>query len=740
MICKECGAYNPNHAAYCKVCAVRLKELDSPVASVSREREIPAWEKLAPTPREQIAPSPSPAPRERKAPEPWNREAPAPWESAAPSQSRTPRYSSRSEESFPAPRPIAEPDCAEPEVVAEYEYDSEEETTMPETLAEQVFVPTEEEQVFPEKPVRMRHSRSFAPVADVEKEPVPVAKEPNPQPIQEPDEDEDQTPPPSFRRRSRAITPAIPVPVAPKEDDFEEDEDAMDEQSDADDSAFASSKMGSAPFEDEDSFATDESDDDYEYEYEPTTPRRKQKEGGNKLFWILLTILVALVTAVGTINGYSYFSGKELPAWLKWVQFQTWFASEPAPTPTPAPVVEEPPTIVDSNDEQGMPCKMITVFLNPGDTVNIEFPNLDGHVESNTNEAETARFLSINVPLGNYYPGEPLDSPDYTVTPTLFIETATGERRDYVLDSFTLPPFPSVSLELIEPDVNEGEGGLEATEGNVIYLKGVVDDPEVTVYANDQRLTTYEGGAFMGDYTLTQEDGTEKITIRAEKKNMVTATLDIDVAAFVFVPEPMVLSVEKNIENQRAGSSGKVTLTGKTLPGAQIEATSSTLDAPCGSAIVDEAGNYSFTVTFNQKYYGFANITIQSTLEGYEEGTVTCLVYNPPPDRGSFTSAHKGDYFELDKDVTLEEMKTKPNAPSVYRIKATIKSVDQVDEFQVMTVQTTGTTQATFYVINLLGWDATKRMDKTFSFYGQLNGFYPGTEDQDLCLVALSYA
>ena len=25
MICKECGAYNPDHATYCKVCAANLK-------------------------------------------------------------------------------------------------------------------------------------------------------------------------------------------------------------------------------------------------------------------------------------------------------------------------------------------------------------------------------------------------------------------------------------------------------------------------------------------------------------------------------------------------------------------------------------------------------------------------------------------------------------------------------------------------------------------------------------------
>ena len=37
MICKECGAYNPDHATYCKVCAANLKgepEIETPEAPV----------------------------------------------------------------------------------------------------------------------------------------------------------------------------------------------------------------------------------------------------------------------------------------------------------------------------------------------------------------------------------------------------------------------------------------------------------------------------------------------------------------------------------------------------------------------------------------------------------------------------------------------------------------------------------------------------------------------------------
>ena len=36
MICKKCGAYNPDHATFCKVCAANLKEQPD----VDEEKEI----------------------------------------------------------------------------------------------------------------------------------------------------------------------------------------------------------------------------------------------------------------------------------------------------------------------------------------------------------------------------------------------------------------------------------------------------------------------------------------------------------------------------------------------------------------------------------------------------------------------------------------------------------------------------------------------------------------------------
>ena len=48
MICKECGAYNPDHATYCKVCAVNLKDAEA-LASQLREKFTEAVITVFPT-------------------------------------------------------------------------------------------------------------------------------------------------------------------------------------------------------------------------------------------------------------------------------------------------------------------------------------------------------------------------------------------------------------------------------------------------------------------------------------------------------------------------------------------------------------------------------------------------------------------------------------------------------------------------------------------------------------------
>ena len=72
MICKECGAYNPDHATYCKVCAANLKgepaaeKHDAPEEDTQPTKRFsrPSW--VAP---EQVVKAPDPIDEEKEEPE-----------------------------------------------------------------------------------------------------------------------------------------------------------------------------------------------------------------------------------------------------------------------------------------------------------------------------------------------------------------------------------------------------------------------------------------------------------------------------------------------------------------------------------------------------------------------------------------------------------------------------------------------------------------------------------------------
>jgi hypothetical protein len=185
------------------------------------------------------------------------------------------------------------------------------------------------------------------------------------------------------------------------------------------------------------------------------------------------------------------------------------------------------PTIEDDVTEDGEACKTVMLFLNPGDTVTLHFPFQDDFAKTNM-EAYT-RPIQFSIPLDCYFPNTPLNDPIYTAVQKLSITYADGTEEDYELGPFDLPPFPSVSLTLVEPDSSEIKAGLMAQEDRTIYLEGWVDNHSVTVYVNGQMFDVYEGGIFLGYYELTQEEGEETIVIRAEKENMVTSTITITV-------------------------------------------------------------------------------------------------------------------------------------------------------------------------------------------------------------------
>lgn len=155
MICKECGAYNPDHATYCKVCAANLKDAEAPEADESAE--------TMGTTRTFVRPSWT-VPSQQKAERPARIEEPVAEEAAA-------------EAEAPDEEPVLPPVTpAEPEEEPEEAWEAPEEEPEPEPEDEDEAEDEEEEYV----PVYQRPARkTFG-------KRMPVREEP------EEDEDEDE--------------------------------------------------------------------------------------------------------------------------------------------------------------------------------------------------------------------------------------------------------------------------------------------------------------------------------------------------------------------------------------------------------------------------------------------------------------------------------------------------------------------------------------------------------------------
>lgn len=479
----------------------------------------------------------------------------------------------------------------------------------------------------------------------------------------------------------------------------------------------------------------DEEDTYDESEYDPTSPREKA-EGGSPLMWIFITAAIVVLAALGAIVGYlNCTNSDKLPPYLQFDCAPKEEDSETEESPDPngaGTLITDQPTM-NPGQKDGEDVMFITVKMNPGEVVTFYFP--DGEEYSHTADKAEAAAYEFPIPFPYFYPDIPLDESVYTVYTKVTVQETAGTERHYDLDSFTLT-FSPVSLELTEPTAEEVTAGLMADVTNNIHLKGNVSDAEVTVTVNGVSLPVYAGGVFEGDYTLTSEEGSELLVIRAEKKNHVAVETQIAVDTYVYVAQPMILEVDDGRDAMRA-INNRVSVRGTTLPGATLKATSDTTSVLCGSVSVDESGKFSFEVTFDSKYKGFANISIEATMSGYEDKSVVCIPYDVGSDRQEFVKNFGKSYFELGlSGFTIDKLLADTDRTHAFRIAAVIREVYQVGNQQVLRVETTTADKTTFFVYNLhKDSDLSSRVGKTYKFYGQLNGTYPDTAE----MVFLAY-
>jgi|GEM_PF-1912322 len=691
MICKKCGAYNPDHATFCKVCAANLKEQPETDAP----EEVAAVEETV---------------EESFRPKRGNIQAPD--------------FSSRRSAAFKAaehkPAPAEE---AEDDVPAEEEPEEQESKKSPFAR--------------PAAPVKKRR------VLDEEDEDDEDVDEDEDDYDEEEDDAEAEKleSEPKTTRFSRMSAKKRP-PVAEEDEDDDEDYDDEDDEDDEDDDDFD---------EDEDD-GYEEYEPTPPRRKKASRSQSKSGGGFNIVTVLVACLLVILLLIVGIVAFCNIKGGttqQRLPGFL---QFNCGGKKAPDKTTPTQPASTEPvnaqaneptapsapvtgtevdysvTTLEELIDDKGNPSISIHMVSRPGDTVTIVLPNQDDYVVQN-NEASDQPYL-LTIPKFCFFPNTPLTESVYTVTPQILVTHADGTQESLSVDSFELT-FPTIQLELTEPapDTIPAEG-IMAAEGNELMLKGKVDDHTVTVTVNGQPVVNmYEGGNFEYLYGMQGAEA-ETVLIEATKPNYVSTSYSFTVTPYVFVPEQMTLTVVSDISKLLADKNNKVTVTGTTVPGATLTATPTAeyqSSIVCGSPVVDAEGNYSFEVTFDKNYYGIASITIHAMKDGYEEGETGCIVSRMYADRQAAIKgyAKTKSYHEVPSSYAYAKVLENPTDAGFYRFVGKIASVDPETGVVTFTVKTSSKETTTMYVLNASAkWEPDKRVGKAYKIYTTLNGLY----------------
>lgn len=626
MICKECGAYNPDHATFCKVCAASLK--------------------------------PDAAP---KAPE---------------------------EDQQPTKR-FSRPSWIVPEQ-------------------------SEPEEKIVEEPVKEQVAET------VEEQASPVVKE---EPVQNDlPEQEEETPAPIWTPRSRRMPEAMNL-----EEDDEEEAEAPAGSEEEPDSIYNEEE------------ALEEEEDPFEYE--PTPPKRKQqKKKKNTMFTVLLIAIIVVIVGILVLGGYmllknqlncgssSQRNNPDAQQTGTQTEDQT-TPSEPAETEAPA-LDSRTAQLQELIDENNKDLIAITVVVPANSTVVIDFPNQDDYTYENTEAKDITR--KVKIPVEVFYPNKPLEEPTVVFQPDITINQADGTSYKVNCPTFTRT-FPKLNITITAP-IPEGEEPFMAPESNIVSLQGTIDDPVADVFVNGVQTVVYTGGVFMYDYKFADgvsEDTVDTITVSATKINCVGDTKEIKVHAYKFIPEPMTLVVKSEGNALRTDKSGKLTVTGTTLPGATLTATSdNATNVLCGSVNVDGEGNFSLQITAVDTFYGTSVITLNAEKEGAESASTQFKVLRAWSDYKTFRKFYikNKTYLEVPKiDDLLANIDLYATNTYGFRISAKVVEVITVDGDTIVKM-TNNKTNETLYVHKLsTEWKPEENIGSLYNIWCNFTGTYSDT-------------
>lgn len=651
MICKECGAYNPDHATYCKVCAASLKadvpEVDTPVQ-----------------------------PEEEQQP--------------------TKRFS----------RPswvVSE----NPETVQE---NTEEAVSDVEDMEVDVARRAVEEVNEAEETVNETETQPETDIPETEEEsPVPIWS------------------PAQSRRRASLFD--------------------NNDESDETDASADNSEEDVGIYNDEEALE----DEEDSFEYEPTPPKRKQqKKKNNTLFTVLLIAIIVVIVGILVLGGYlllrNQFQSCKTTSKVN-TDSSSGTNSGSDSTDVDLPVNPDDPSkddqpLLDAHnaqlqqmfDENNNELVAITIVVPANTSVTIDFPNQDDYNFVNNEGKDVTR--KVKIPVEVFFPNRPLEEADAEISPDITITNADGSSYKVNCPSFT-HTFPTLNITITSPIPDEN-GMVMAPESNVISISGTVDPPTEEVFINGVGTVVYTGGVFMYDYKFAAdatEDTEDTVTVSVSKNNYVGATKELTVHAYKFIPEPMVLEVKTDGKALHADKNGKLTVTGKTLPGADLTAVSdNTTNVLCGGVNVDPEGNFSFQITTDNSFYGMSSITLEASKEGAESASTKFTITKGFKDKDAFVKFYNKTktYLELPKHATIPQLLANEAqyASNTYgfRISAQVVEVITIDG-ETIVKMTILKSNETVYVRNLSEkWAPGDNIGSKYNIYCNFVGTYSDTE------------
>ena len=714
MICKECGAYNPDHATYCKVCAANLKEDSAPAGAKDGESRatrtfvrpswtVPTYQKSSRTAEEeQVHVSESEdEPEEVIEMEP----EPAEEEPVEEKDASVDFFDEEEDEEPEPPKPVRR--AAKPVVIEEEDEDDEDDE--------------EEEEVRVAPKFGRRAPKASARKMDFEDD----------------DDDEEE---PKIGRHAAKKPAHKSEPEEDDDDDDEEEEDVPAYHRSERRTKRQPVRLEHEDEDDEDEFNSDQDEDDDSYEYEPTPPKRKKNGKGNgPLFWILLVAIIVVIICIIVAGVMLLTKGENgLSCGAAETTVQQNDNRQPGLDTKQGSNDQNQQngndlntvTVENTTNDKGQECFTMTIPATAHSIVTIQFPSMDDQV--NPNDSDNAIFFKLTVPKAIYYPDAPVDNPQYSFTPQIFRTESDGTTHQLIVPQQTVT-LPTLTIDLEQPTPNE-EGIIMADKNNNVHISGHVNDdsPYIKLTIDGQESLVYTGGFFETDYTMTSATPVS-VTISVEEKNWASATKEITINPYVFTPEKMVLTVDNDrMTELKAGKAGTITVRGKTLPGATLTAVSDdTTQVVCSSVTVDGEGNYTFGITMDVKFYGTAMITLNAEKEDAESGSTQFYVYRMYDDRKAFNKGYGSNYKEVgtgSKNLTISAMLAQQSTYATnnygFRITAKVDSVTKGEDGYTY-VQMTLVSGETVYVINFSDkWDPATNVGSKYNIYGNFLGTY----------------